>query len=186
MDMDQLMTRPGMRGLTDEEREKYVNDAVQLRQLGQIIHARLANTEIEGDRAGSASRRARKVTKRWVKAAQLLERAAAEMEAANAVYNREVLDLPERRAQALERKENRRQRMGIAAAGTQERIAQSLNTSVQALNGAQPVGNPQVTPVQQQPVYNHPMPYAFPGQNAAQAQPIPDIGSLFGDGKEAM
>jgi len=178
MDIDALMTKQGMRGWTDEQRDTWMTDAVQLRQLAQIIQARLTHTEIDGDGAGTAARRARKMAKKWGKLASLLEQAAAQAEGLNSAYVRDVLELPERRAKALERKEQRRQRLGIAATSTRQAVAQSLNQSAHALNGSQPVGNPQVTPVQQQPVYTPPMPtyYAPP---AGSGQPLPDLADLF-------
>jgi hypothetical protein len=183
MDMDALMTKQGMRTWTDEQRETYVNDASDMRQMAQIIQARIANTHIEGDKnAGQARRRAAKVVRRLNKVIRHLERAAAEMEAGNAVYVREVLELPERRVKELERNETRRSRLGLAA-GVHETVAKSLDRTAHALHGTQPVGNPQVTPVQQAPQYVSPQPYAFPGGGQPQ-QPIPHISELFD--QEAM
>ena len=187
MDIEALMTQQGMRTFTDEQRDTFTNDAVQVRQLAQIIQARLANTAIDGDRAGSAGRRARKVARRFGKVARLLEKAAAEAEAINAVYGREVLELPARRSRELERKEQRRQRLGIAAGAAPTAVAKSLTKTTNTLAGAQPpAGNPQVTAAQPQPKpqYVSPQPYTFPGQTADQAQPLPNIGDFFN--QEAM
>lgn len=186
MDMEALMTRQGMRDFTDDQRQTWMNDATQIRQLAQIIQARLAHTQIDGDKTGTAVRRARKMAKKWGKLAGLLEQAAAQVEGINSAYVRDVLELPDRRTKALERKEQRRQRMGIAAASTREAVAQSLATSAHALNGTPKVGNPQVTPVQPQPQYVPPMPFQWPGQGAGQTQDIPAFGDLFADGREAM
>ncbi|WP_330328198.1 hypothetical protein [Streptomyces pseudovenezuelae] len=182
MDIEALMTQQGMRDWTDNQRDTFVNDAVQVRQLAQIIQARLALTTIEGDRAGAAGRRARKVSKRLAKVAHLLERAAAEAEGVNAAYRREVLELPARRARELEKKEARKQRLGIAASAIQDATAKSLSQSTATLHGA-PGGNPQVNTVAQ-PQYVSPMPYPWPGQTTGQAQPIPSIGDVFN--QEAM
>ncbi|MFF0009606.1 hypothetical protein ACFYQT_40130 [Streptomyces tibetensis] len=187
MDIEALMTQQGMRGWTDEQRDTWTNDAVQMRQLTQIIQARLANTQIDGDRTGSAGRRARKVSRKLARVARLLEKAAAETEAVNAVYVREVLELPARRARELEKKEQRKERLGIAAGAAQGAIAKSLTNTTNTLTGVQPpaVGNPQVNGVQAAPQYVPPMPYQFPGQTPAQAQALPDFADLFPD-QEAM
>jgi hypothetical protein len=178
MDIDALMTQQGMRAFTDDQRETWMNDAVQMRQLAQIIQARLANTEIDGDKTGTAGRRAKKMARRWGKLAGLLEQAAAQAEGINSAYVRDVLELPDRRAKALERKEQRRHRLGIAATATQQQVAQSLHASAHTLNGSPQYGNPQVTPVQQQPQYTPPMPYQF-NQPAAGSQPVADIADFF-------
>lgn len=183
MDMNALMTEQGMRTWTETERDENVNAATQLRQMAQIIKARLENLHVDGDKtAGQARKRARQVVRHLHRAARDLDRAAARIEAMNAVYVREVLELPARRARELERKEMRRQRLGIAAGGAHEQIAASLAQSASALAGPPPVGNPQVTPVQQ-PVYTNPHAYQF-GPTAGQAEPVPNIGDLFT--KEAM
>jgi hypothetical protein len=183
MDIEALMTKDGMRSFTDEQRQTFTTDAVQVRQLAQIIQARLANTEIEGDRAGSASRRARKVSRKMHKVAKLLEKAAAETEGLNAVYLREVLELPARRARQLEQKEARKQRLGIAAGAVRDAAEKSLAKSTNTLTGVQPptvAPGPAVPPPVQ---YVSPQPYTFPGQTPAQ-QDVPDFGDLFN--KEAM
>jgi len=182
MDIEALMTQDGMRAFTDEQRETFTTDAVQIRQLAQIIQARLAHTEIDGDRAGSAGRRARKVSRKMSRVARLLEKAAAETEGLNAVYLREVLELPARRARELEKKEQRKQRFGIAAGAVQDVAAKSLTKTTNTLAGIQPqTANAQVMPPPVQ--YVSPQPYAFPGQQAA-AQPVPNFGDLFD--QEAM
>lgn len=182
MDIEALMTQKGMRDWTDSQRDTFTNDAVQVRQLAQIVQARLANTHVDGDGTGTAGRRARKVAKRLAKVARLLEKAAAETEAVNAVYVREVLELPDRRAKELERKTNRRERLGIAASAVHAKTVNSLTTSTHHLTGTQPTTNPQVNAVP--PVaYVSPQPFQFPGQNTA-TQPLPNIGDFFN--QEAM
>jgi len=178
MDMDALMSQQGWRGWTEEQRDYWTNDAVQIRQMAQVIQARLTHTHIDGDTTATAARRARKVVKPLVRAAKMLEKAAAQMEAANALYVRDVLELPERRSSQQQRKELRRHKLGIAATAARAGIAESLTTSTQTLHhGATPVGNPQVTPTAQaQPVYTNPSFY-LPPQPAGQG--IPDIGDLF-------
>ena len=182
MDMDALMKQQGMRTWTEDERDKYNNDGSELRQMANVIRARLENTHIDGDKnAGQAKRRAAKVARRLNRAIRHLERAAAEMEACNAVYVREVLELPERRQKELDRSETRRSRLGLAG-GVHETVAKSLDASARAFNGGQPIGNPQVNAVQQ-PQYVNPQPYVFPGAGVSQ-QPLPDISSFFD--QEAM
>lgn len=178
MDIENLMTEKGMRTWTDDQRETFVNDAAEMRQLTQIVHARLGNTAVDGDRAGAAGRRARKVARKMNRVARLLEKAAAETEGLNALYRREVLDLPERRARELQQKESRRQRLGIAASTAEAAIAESLTNSVNALHGVNQPGNPQVNTVQPAPVYTPPMPHHFPGAGQT-AQPVGNIGDLF-------
>lgn len=182
MDIERLMTQQGMRDWTDEQRDTWTNDAVQMRQAAQIIQVRLANTRIDGDNTGTAARRARKVVRPLIQAARQLEKAAARIEGANAIYLREVLELPDRRAKDLERKALRRQKLGIAATSTHTAIGESLTQSTHALHHGTPVGNPQVNPVQAQPVYTHPQHFNYAPQHTGQA--IPSIGDLFD--QEAM
>lgn len=186
MDMTALMTEQGMRTWTETERDENVNAAAQLRQMAQIIKARLENTHVDGDKsAGQARKRARIVVRNLYRAAKDLDRAAARIEAMNAVYVREVLELPDRRVKELERRELRRQRLGIAAGQAREQVAGSLAQSAHSLAGPPPVGNPQVTPVQQQPMYTNPHAFPFPGAPTA-GEPIPSIGELFDQfGKQA-
>jgi hypothetical protein len=178
MDINALFEKDGMRDFTAEQRDTFMNDGQQIRQMQRIVQARLAQITLEGDRPGAAGRRARKMAKRFGKLAGLLEKAAAQCEGINTAYVHDVLELPDRRMKALEAKENRRQRLGIAASGTQDAIAQSLTKSAHAFNGAQQAGNPQVTPVQQAPQYNAPYPHQF-AQAGGQQQPVGDIASFF-------
>jgi len=183
MDIEALMTKDGMRSFTDEQRQTFTTDAVQVRQLAQIIQARLAHTEIDGDRTGSAGRRARKMGRRLAKVAKLLEKAAAETEAVNAVYLREVVELPARRARQVEQKAARKERLGIAATTVQDAAAKSLAKSTHSFTGVQPptAASSQVTPPPVQ--YVSPQPYAWPGQTAG-SQGVPSIHDVFN--QEAM
>lgn len=186
MDIEALMTQKGMRDFTDEQRQTFTTDASQIRQLAQIIQARLTHTQIDGDRTGSAGRRARKVSRRLTKVARLIEKAAAETEAVNAVYLREVIELPARRARELEKKNDRRQRLGITAANVHDKVGKSLTTSTNTLTGMPPV-QPQAQPYagQQAPQYVSPQPFQFPGQTTSPAAPVPNIGDFF-DHQEAL
>jgi hypothetical protein len=184
MDMDALMKQQGMRTWTEDERDKYNNDGSELRQMANVIKARLENTHVDGDKnAGHARRRAAKVVRRLNRAIRHLERAAAEMEACNAVYVREVLELPERRRRELERSETRRSRRGLAG-GVHETVAKSLDASARAFNGGQPIGNPQVNAAPQ-PQYVSPYPHQF-AQPAGSQQSLPDMADLFVDFPEAL
>lgn len=189
MDIEALMAQQGMRDFTDEQRNTLVNDAVQIRQLAQIIQARLANTEIEGDKTGAASRRARKVTRQFEKVAKLLEKAAAGCEGINATYVHEVIELPGRRKKALVKKAERRQQRALAKGAAGALIAKSLTKSTTGLNASQASVNAQAsTPaaaIAPAPQYVNPQPWAFQGQAGGQAQPLPPISSFFPD-QEAM
>ncbi|CAL9667337.1 hypothetical protein SUDANB145_07227 (plasmid) [Streptomyces sp. enrichment culture] len=178
MNINDLFTGDGdgMRTFTEGQRDTLIEWAGESRQIAQIIAARLNQDHIDGDRPWSAGRRARKVARKQAKVARLLEQAAAETEALNAVYRREVVELPARRTAALEKKEAKRARRAITAGQTREAVAKSLTKTTNSLTGT-PVGNPQVNAVQQ-PQYVNPQPYTFPGQNSA-SQPLPAFGDLF-------
>lgn len=178
MDIKDLMTEQGMESWAEEQSACWTNDAVEVRQLAQIFQARLKNQSIDGDNLGAAGRRARRVAGRITKAARHLEKAAAALQGANAFYVREVLELPERRDKNRERKELRRQRLGIAASSARAAIGESLTQSTTTLHhGPTPVGNPQVNPVgQAQPLYTNPAFYMPP---AASGQGVPSIGDIF-------
>jgi hypothetical protein len=178
MDINRLFEQQGMRDFTSEQRDTFMNDGQQIRQMQQIVQARLAQTAIDGDRPGAAGRRARKMAKKFGKVAALLEKAAAQCEAINAAYVHDVLELPARRAKAIEAKENRRNRLGIAASSAQAQVTKSLTKSAGSLTGTTPVGNPQVTPVQPQPQYVSPQPFSFT-PSGAQHTPVGDITQYF-------
>lgn len=179
MDMDHLMSEQGMRAYTDGQRDSLMDWAGEVRQITQIVQARLANTHIEGDKsAGEARKRSRKVSRRMARVARLLEKSAAETEAINAVYKREVLDLPDRRANAaVDGGTSWRQRLGIADSPIREQVTNSLQESVHALNGTQqPAGIPAM-PVQ--PAYLPPQPYHQPGPGAGTVQDFAGLGDIF-------
>lgn len=185
MDINALFEKDGMRDFTAEQRDTFMNDGQQIRQMQRIVQARLAQTAIDGDRPGAAGRRARRMAKKFGKVAGLLEKAAAQFEAINSAYVHDVLELPARRSAELERKENRKQRLGIAA-GMQEAVAGSLQKSVTGFNAGIPQAvNPQVTPLQQAPQYVAPYPQQF-AQPAGAQQPLPNMVDLFVDFPEAQ
>jgi len=178
MDINALFEKNGMRDFTAEQRDTFMNDGQQIRQMQRIVQARLTQISLDGDRPGAAGRRARKMAKKFGKLAHLLEQAAAQCEAINTAYVHDILELPDRRLKAIAAKENRRQRPGIAASGVQEQIAGSLNTSVNTLHGIPGATNPQVTPLAQAPQYHSATPsYAYPAPPAH--QPTSSIADLF-------
>lgn len=176
MDMTELMTKQGMGTFKDEQRDTFVNDADQVRQMGRVIRARIANTCINGDKPWSAKRRAAKVGGRFDRVAKLLEKAAAEVEAIDATYNREVLELPARRQTALDKKAERQEAKALtrqkARALTERTLAESahgLAADPRLLAGQPPATAPQ-------PVYTNPAAYQFP---TAAGDPIPEIADMF-------
>lgn len=184
MDMDHLMSEQGMRAYTDGQRDSLMDWAGEVRQITQIVQARLANTHIEGDKsAGEARKRSRKVSRRMARVARLLEKSAAETEAINAVYKREVIDLPARRANAaVEGSSSWRQRFGIADSPIREQVTNSLQESVHALNGTQQTGNQQATTIPAmpvQPAYLPPQPYHQAGPGAGTVQDFAGLGDIF-------
>lgn len=178
MDINTLFTEDGMRHYTAEQRDTFMNDAQQIRQMQQIIQARLAQITVDGDRPGAAGRRARKMAKKVGKMAGLLEKAAAQCEAINAAYVHDVLELPDRRVKAVEAKASRRQRLGIAAGSAEAAVAKSLTNSVQGFTGTGHPGNPQVTPAQKAPQYVPKMPFQY-APAGSQTEPIGNILDQF-------
>lgn len=162
MDIDRLMTQDGMREYTDAQRDQWFSDVTDVETLTQIIEARLAQTVIEGDKPGAGKRRAKKVAKRLRKASLQVRKAVAEVEAANAVFVREVVELPDRRlrqAVAKERRGEQRARMrGLAKLQVAQALAESahhFNTGPQQLSAQAP-------PAPQQAPLLNPTPYAMP------------------------
>ena len=183
MDMNQFFDPEGLRNITGAWRDQHLEDDRQYGQIADVVQTRLAQQTIEGDGRFSAGRRARKVAKHIRKMQRASRRAAAAAEGLYGCFVNDVVELPARRAAELERKENRRQRMGIAATSAGAAVAKSLDKSAAVFNGTTPVGDPQVTAAPA-PQYVSPMPQYWPGQGAVQAQPIPPIGDLFD--QEAM
>ncbi|MFK8851227.1 hypothetical protein [Streptomyces sp. Ac-502] len=181
MDTDHLMTQQGMRDYTNEQLATLRNDAAQIRQLGQIVRERLAAQVIEGDKPGSARRRARKMGKRFDKVAELLQKAAAGCEGINSGYKYDVLKLPERRAKALEKKQARRQMRALTRVKARAVVDRSLTESAHSLAAPDTAYGPPVTPPQPAappPQYVSPQPYSLPTTGAAN-QPLPNITDLF-------
>ncbi|MFE9812432.1 hypothetical protein [Streptomyces sp. NPDC005548] len=177
MDINALFTEDGMRNFTAEQRDTFMNDGQQIRQMQRIVQARLAQITVEGDRPGAPGRRARKMARKFGKVATMLEKAAAQFEAINASYIHDVIELPERRVKQLESKANRRQRLGIAASGVEAAAVNSLTRSAAAFNGTVPA-NPQAAGVQPAPQYVNPQPFHFPAPAGADQQ-LPNIGDFF-------
>lgn len=177
MDMNELMTRDGVREFSGEQRDTFVNDATQLRQMGRIFKARIAQTEIDGDKPWSAKRRASKVAGRFDRVAKLLEKAAAECEAIDATYGREVLDLPKRRAEAIAKKEERRARKALTRQNAHALAQRTIAEGAQGL-AVDPrlAGQTMPQAAQPQPVYVHPQAPVIPQSTRA---PIPAFDELF-------
>lgn len=183
MDMNQFFDPEGLRNITGAWRDQHLEDDRQYGQIADVVQTRLAQQDIAGDGRFTARRRARKVAKHIRSMQKASRKAAAAAEGLYGCFINDVVELPARRAAELDRKENRRQRLGIAASTAEAAITKSLGKSADALHGT-PVGTPQVTPVEQAPRYVSPQPWQYPGQNTAGAQPIPSIGDLFN--QEAM
>ena len=170
MDIDLLMTQDGMREYTDGQRETWVTDVVQVETLAQVLQARLAQTAVKGDKPRSAKRRARKVAKRFRKASRLVRDAAAEIEAANAVFVREVVELPTRRAEALESRQERSDRRAVVRGMATTQVAMALGESAHGFNTDAQV----VPPVPQHAPLLHPQPFPMPQGLGSELGPITD------------
>lgn len=183
MDMSLFFDEDGLRDITSTWRDQHLEDGRQYGQIADVIKRRLEQQEIDGDGWLSARRRARKVSKQVKRMEKASREAAAAAEGLYATFVNQVVQLPQRRAKELERKEARRGRLGLPA-GVHGTVAKSLEKSAHALaHGTPPVGNPQVSTVQQPVQYTPPMPYTFPAAGQ-QAGPVPHISELFD--QEAM
>lgn len=176
MDLNELMTPDGMGNFSSGQRDTFVTDATELRQMGRIVRARLSQTDIDGDKPWSARRRAAKVAGRFDRVAKLLEKAAAECEAIDATYGREVVDLPRRRAAALEKKDQRRSRRALTGKGAHALTQRTLAEAAQGMAAdprlaSQPMGMPQPPPL-----YVSPQAPTLP---TAANDPLPQIHELF-------
>ncbi|MEU6990355.1 hypothetical protein ABZ953_06790 [Streptomyces sp. NPDC046465] len=181
MDIGEMLTRDGMRDFTSDQRDTYVNDATEIRQLGLIFKARIGQTRIDGDKPWSAKRRAHKVGRRVDEVARLLERAAAKVEALDATYGSEVLDLPERRAKALARKQQRRDARELTRRKAQALTGRTLAESAAGLAADPRTEKNQAAPPMPQsppPVYVHPHGFQQPPTGAF-GEPLEDITSYF-------
>lgn len=175
MDIDRLMTQDGMREYTDGQRDQWASDVSAMETLTQVIEARMAQTVIEGDRPGSAKRRARKVARRLRKASRQVRKAAAEMEAANAVFNREVVELPARRTRQLENKERRNEERARLRGLAKLQVARALAESAHGFNtGPQQMNSQAVPPAPQHAPLLNPTPYAMPPGSGAPLGEITD------------
>ncbi|GAA3152937.1 hypothetical protein ACFQ0X_43710 [Streptomyces rectiviolaceus] len=182
MDMTEMMTRDGCGEFSSGQRDTFVNDAAEIRQIGLIFKARIAQSKVEGDKPWSAKYRAYKVGKQFEDLARLLEKAAAKCEAVDATYSREVLDLPERRDKALEKKQQRKELRQLTRAKAQGVAAGTLTESARGL-AADPrtTGQTPTMPnaVQPEPQYVHPHAYA-PNAYAGTGDPLGNITDHFG------
>lgn len=178
MDMNQFFDPEGLRNITGSWRDQHLEDDRQYGQIADVVQSRLAQQDIAGDGRFSAGRRARKVAKHIRKMQKASRKAAAAAEGLYGSFINDVVELPARRAAELERKDNRRQRLGIAASTAEAQVAKSLDKSTSALHGT-PVGNPQVTPVEQAPRYVSPQPWQYTAPAGTQAATLGNITDHF-------
>lgn len=172
MDIDRLMTQDGMRAYTDGQRDQWASDVAEVETLTQVIQARIAQTAVEGDKPGAAKRRARKVAKRLRKASQQVRKAVAEVEAANAVFVREVVELPERRTRQAEIKERRDEQRARLRGLAKLQVARALAESAHGFNTDPRQVTAPPTP-QHAPLLN-PTPYAMPANSGGPLGEITD------------
>lgn len=179
MDLNEITTPDGMREFTSNQRDTLINDARELRQIAGIVRNRIAETTIDGDKPGSARRRAAKVDRKFGQVARHLEKAAALCEAIDATHRREVLELPARRTKALEKKERRREAKALTRQKAHALTQRTLTESTQHLAVDPRTGYPQMPATAPQPVvYNSPHPQAYATAQANTA-PLPDFGTVF-------
>lgn len=178
MDLNEITTETGMREFTSNQRDTLVNDAREIRQIAGIVRNRIAETAIEGDKPGSARRRAAKIDRKFGQVARHLEKAAALCEAIDATHRREVLELPARRTKALEKKQQRRQVRALTRQKAHTLTQHTLAESAQHLAVDPRTDYPQTPTAAPQPVYNtpHPHAYAAPQGNTA---PLQDFSAAF-------
>lgn len=168
MDINALFTDAGLRAFTDAQRDQHLTDATQYAQLADIVRRRLEQTPIDGDRAFSARRRARRVARKLKKMERASRRAASSSEALYAAYINQVLELPQRREQAALRKAERKGRQLQAGAG--DRVAKSLHKSVAAFGGQVNGASQQTGPGPQfLPPQSFPYPVAAGGEHQPQS-----------------
>lgn len=185
MDINALFTDEGLRAFTATVRDQHMKDAQQYGQIADIVRRRLEQTPIDGDRWMAKKLRAWKVS-RQVKAMQKAsEEAASAAEALYATYKNDVLELPQRRALAAARKEQRKQSRQVAAGAA---VAKSLNKTVTSLTGpTEPVPGavPQARPAEfvspDSPWSQWPM--ASGGDVATPARTINDYFGKGGEGR---
>lgn len=180
MDLNQFFEQEGLRNITAAWRDQHLEDDSQYGQIAEVVQRRLAQQTIDGDGRFTAGRRARKVAKHLRKMQKASRKAAAAAEGLYGCFVNEVVELPARRQAELERKEARKQRLGIAS-GVQDAVAKSLTKTAATLAGQG--GNPQVTATAPTVTYTNPTPYNY-GVHQGTAQPVPDITNLFPDMSE--
>jgi hypothetical protein len=132
MDVNDLFTDQGLRQATQTWRDQHMEDARQYDQIRDIIKRRLEQERIDGDRMFAARRRAWRVSRQVKAMSRHARRQAARSEALYATYVDQVVRLPERRALAAARKDERRQQRAQAAGAM---VAKSLHKSASVLGG---------------------------------------------------
>lgn len=165
--IDALFTDAGLRAFTTAQRDQHMQDASQYAQLADIVRRRLEQTPIDGDKPFSARRRARKVARKMKRMERASRKAAASSEALYAAYVNHVLELPERRQIAADRKAARQGRRQVTA-GAGDRVAKSLHKSAQAFGQAPVAGSSQQSG--RVPQYLPPKPFPYPMAAGAEHQ----------------
>ncbi len=179
MDLNEIATETGMRTFTGEQRDTLINDARELRQIALVVKNRISTTHVDGDKPGSASRRANKVDRKFQQVIRLLEKAAGICEAIEGVHRREVTELPARRAKALAKKQQREQHRALTRQKAHQLTAQNLTESAQQFSVDPRTGYPMPPTTQPTTVqYVHPNPHSYTGQATA-SEPLADFTDVF-------
>jgi hypothetical protein len=136
MDMNELFTERGMRAFTADRRDVHMQDASHYAQLADVVGRALAQQEIEGDKFLSRKVRAWKVARHLRAMKKHSQKAAAASEALHAGYVNHVLELPQRRANAAQAKQDKlERRKARPAVGSGQAAANSLQQSLGYFSG---------------------------------------------------
>lgn len=181
MDMNEFFDQEGLRNITGAWRDHHLEADLQYGQIADVVQRRLAQQNIAGDGRFTARWRARKVARHIRDMQKASRKAAAAAEGLYGAFVNQVVELPARRQAELERKEQRRQRLGIAS-GVQDAVAKSLTKSATAFTNGQ-AGNPQVTAGPPPVTYTNPTPYNYTPQHGT-GPAVSNIGDLFPDMSE--
>jgi hypothetical protein len=178
MDLNEITSATGMREFTSNQRDTLINDARELRQIAEIVKNRIAESTLDGDKPGAARRRATKVDKKFQQAIRLLEKAAGVCEAIEGTHRREITELPDRRAKALAKKQQRAEHRALSRQKAHALTRQSLAESAQqfAVDPRLAAQVPPMPATAPQYVNPHPGAYAAP---AAERTPLADFADVF-------
>ena len=173
MDVNHLFTEPGMRDFTDQQRDLHMQDASQYAQIADVVRRRVAQSPIEGDRWLSARLRAWKVARQVRTMEKGAKLSAVGAEGLYTVFRHQVLELPERREAAQERREVRKSGRRGGAIGA--RAAKSLDKSAAHFNGLTSING---VPDARQPNFLDAEPSYYPMAAGAEGQ-SPSIADFF-------